>query len=155
MTKFIDTRAGRQLLKEHFYSLDAPWYFGEQFIDPNFLEWQDTWADFPLLEDIYHLYARWMHERQTIINGEFRDHVNDYFNEKQKERHYATYLNLEQFLEGVSNRETDLPLELELSIHYDDHEGYRYTTDYLASLDNLARSNDHIIMRRKKGGRED
>ena len=95
--KFIDTDAGRQLLIDYFHAKTAV-----EFVDPNFLVWQDEWADFSLLYDIQQLYEKWIAKGclKWIDNPHyfsFTQAVLDYLAEKQDEGQTATYPNYEEY----------------------------------------------------------
>jgi len=139
MSKFIDTEAGRQLLKDHFFN-----FFSERdLIDPNFLEWEATWSNFPIIEDIQKLFIKWK-EWGRFINGvhpwEFKGFVFKYLEENQRKGDHASYYNLEQFYDNPKNSKADLPNNLAHSIEYDGRL-YLYTGSYLNSLELLVIEN--------------
>ena len=146
MTKFIDTDAGRQLLKEHFYG-----YYSRkkwEIVDPNFLEWQDSWADSPILEDIQKLFIDWKKRRDKYVvewgeyTWEFQRDVKDYLAENQEKGDCGTYINCEDYLECNKFYEDDTPNTLLQSIEYDDLHGFLgYTDKYLDELKSLVSEN--------------
>jgi len=150
MTKFIDTEAGRQLLKEHFQYEERD---VEELIDPNFLEWADEHAMVPIIKDIQKLFRYW--ERKGT--EDFEDLVKKYFEiNKWSGTCAMTYLNLVEFcnshtdpLEYYTEGDDKLPDELALSLrdttyYYDDERtsyndcfSFDYTEEYLEHLKSL------------------
>jgi hypothetical protein len=133
--KFIDTDAGRQLLIDSFHAKTAV-----GFVDPNFLEWQDEWADFPLLDDIKKLYEKWIGKGclKWIDNphySAFTLEVLEYLDEKQEEGKTATYSNFSEYLYGADPREDDPKIlidSVEIYVAYDSE--WEYKEEYKESL---------------------
>lgn len=140
MTKFIDTEAGRQLLKEHFDGYDRNHW---EIVDPNFLEWQDEWSEFPILKDIQKLFIEWKKRRDKYVSEwgwyrQFQKEVKRYLAENEEKGDFGTYKNCEEFFEF---NEEDTPDILVQSIYYDDTHGYRgYTDKYMNELKSLVES---------------
>lgn len=137
--RFIDTDAGRQLLIDSFHAKT-----GVEFVDPNFLEWQDEWADFSLLFDIQQLYKKWIAKGclkwiDNLHYFSFTQVVLDYLEEKQEEGQTATYSNYEEYLIGNvygSDPDEDDPIILidsvEIYVGYDSQ--WEYKKEYLEAL---------------------
>jgi hypothetical protein len=138
MTKFIDTPAGRQILKDQFdYEDNHPIFercrFCEKpFIDPNFLEWLDDFADCfsnYRLSDLEKLHEEW------VKGGRWREDdayftrviVKDYLEENSCDANYM------KFIECNSHDIDLLPDSLKNAVELDERE-YIYTEAYIASL---------------------
>ena len=107
MTKFIDTDAGRQLLKENFQyrNIDVEKLsFVVKLIDPNFIEYADEFAVVPMLWDIQKLFKTWdFYIRTEEWSGEFQDYVKQYivknylYNHVSKETAYVVHKHLKGY----------------------------------------------------------
>lgn len=145
MTKFINTVAGRQILKDQFdYEEGHPlferyrWGIDAMFIDPNFLEWLDNFADSfsnYRLADIQEKYERWVKRGWIEVYGYFTDViVKNYLEDNSCWKNYAEYLE-------YNKHDPDLlPDSLKNAVELDEVTGkYIYTESYIASLKALVK----------------
>jgi len=146
MTKFINTAAGRQILKDQFdYEDNHPiferyrWGIDAMFIDPNFLEWIDDFADSfsnYRLSDLEKLHEEWVKDGRWREDDAYftRVIVKDYLEDNSCWKNYAEYLE-------YNKHDPDLlPDSLKNAVEYDEVQGeYIFTESYIASLKALVK----------------
>jgi len=127
MTKFIDTEAGRQLLKDYFFHPES----GYDLIDPNLLEYALEWANFPILKDIQQIYEHFKsreypNESYTIFT--FSEAVDNYLYKNYSKGCPSYHINfVEHFQHYYGAGPTD-------DDYYDEPEIFRNTVEYSDGL---------------------
>ncbi len=145
MTKFIDTDAGRQLLKDYFFNLKLE----HDLIDPNLLEYASEWANFPILKDIQQIYEHFKsreypNEKYTIVT--FSEAVDNYLYDNYSKGCTAWNINFEEHFDryhggGADDKDyltdyLEVPETFRNTVEYSDGL-WTHKKDYLDSLKSL------------------
>lgn len=144
MTKFIDTPAGRLLLKEFFEDYEKEnWEekASRYFVDPHFLDWQASWADSFSdydLDDIHELYNEYI-KWEPSSKENFSSNVINYCESRLTEEKgpAACDYNYINYLQYNSHYEDDMPDSMKNCIELKGPglgKYYTYADEYLLSL---------------------
>lgn len=140
MTKFIDTDAGRQLLKDYFSNPAENYLY-----DPNYLEYADQWACFPILGHITQLYECF--KNKTHMFGRerisFSEGVHRYLGDNDQRIFTTGTVNFEEHFQryyGAGPTDDDYydePETFRNTVEYSSGDEWAHTEEYLDSLKSL------------------